>query len=199
MIESFAHKRARRLAQKLLAEAVENEPQITVDLQKIASELSAEMVGLENRFKTEKSLTRKILDTAIPNSEPLEQVAENINDALRYTFILPSEIYAKKFNQTIEILKESDYQIPKERIWNAWRTAGKIFDKGYRGINITVISSKSQIFELQFHTAESYKLKTETHFLYKALKNKKVSEKRQMEIIEMLRKKAENVKRPEGV
>ena len=60
MIESFAHKQARRLARKLLAEAGENEPQITNDLQKIASEISAEMIGLENKFKSEESLARKI-------------------------------------------------------------------------------------------------------------------------------------------
>ena len=199
MIESFAHKQARRLARKLLTEAGENEPQITDDLQKIASEIFVEIIGLENKFKAEESLERKIFDTARLNSEPLEQVAGNLNDALRYTFILPSENYAQAFQRTIVKLEKINYQIPKERIWNAWRTAGKPFDKGYRGINVTVISSQSQVFELQFHTVESYKLKTETHFLYKVLKNKEVSEKRQLEIIEMLRKKAENVKRPEGV
>ncbi len=191
--------KARLLAHNLLAEAEKNEPQITADIKQMVSEISAETVGLENKFKTKKSLTRKILNTATLNSEPLEQVAESINDALRYTFVLPAESYARKFRQTIGKLKESGYRIPKERIWNAWRTAGKSFDKGYRGINVTVISSQSQLFELQFHTAESYKLKTQTHFQYKLLKNKKISEKRQSEIIETLRKQAENVKRPEGV
>ncbi len=76
MIESFAHKEAARLAQKLFAEAVENEPPITVDLQKIASEISVKMVGLENKFKSEESLIRKLVGRANINSETIQEIAE---------------------------------------------------------------------------------------------------------------------------
>ncbi len=187
------------LAQKLLDEAQENEPQITADLQTIAREVSAETVGLENKFKTEVSLTRKLINGAIPNLQTIQEVAEIINDALRYTFILPFETYNEDFRQIVERLRNSDYQIPESRIWNAWGNIGKRFDKGYRGINITVISSQNQKFELQFHTAESYRLKTETHFLYEELRDKRTSRERQAKIIEMLKREAENVERPKGI
>lgn len=104
-----------------------------------------------------------------------------------------------EFRQTIETLRERGYQIPENRIWNAWQTAGKRFDKGYRGINITLISSQKQNFELQFHTAESFWLKTDTHFLYEEMRNRKTSKKRKSELIETLKRMAENIKRPEGV
>ena len=61
-------------------------------------------------------------------------------------------------------LRQQNYVIHKELIWNAWKNIGTSFDKGYRGINSTVISSHSQIFELQFHTAEKFSFeKVKTH------------------------------------
>ena len=192
-------RKARRLAKELLKQAIENEPQITADLQNIAWEISGEVVGLKNKFKTEISLVRKLIDRADFNSESIREIAESVNDVLRYTFILPFEIYAKGFRQTIETLRELGYQIPENRIWNAWQTAGKRFDKGYRGVNITIISSQKQNFELQFHSAESFRLKTETHFLYEEVRSRKTSKKRKSEIIETLIRMAENIKRPEGI
>ncbi len=47
------------LARGLLLTARRNELMITKDLQGIAGLLDAEMVGLENKFKSEKSLARK--------------------------------------------------------------------------------------------------------------------------------------------
>lgn len=157
------------------------------------------MVGLENRFKREESLTRKLFDTANTNLQTFREVAEIINDALRYTFVLPFETYAQEFHRTIEVLESAGYQVPKSRIWNAWKYIGKKRDKGYRGINITVISSKKQIFELQFHTAESFRLKTETHNLYKELRSRAVSEEREVELISEMKKSAVYLERPKGV
>ena len=54
-------RKARHLAKELLKQAKENEPTITADLQSITRKISAEMAGLENKFKTEMSLTRKLL------------------------------------------------------------------------------------------------------------------------------------------
>ena len=108
------------------------------------------MIGLENKFKTEDSLTQKLIDVAGNDLQRLQRKAKNINDALRYTFVLPFTVYAESFLQTLQKLNELGYQIPEHRIWNAWETIGERFDKGYRGINITVISSQKQKFELQF-------------------------------------------------
>lgn len=190
---------AQILAQELLAEAVENEPNITADLQIITREISAEIIGLEDKFKTEKSLIKKLIDKADFNLESVREIAENINDVLRYTFVLQFDDYTKKFRQTIEELENLDYQIPQNRIWNAWQTAEKRFDRGYRGINITVISSQNQTFELQFHTEESFGLKSKTHFLYKKLSDGKISRERKSEIIKKLKAMAKSVKRPRGI
>ena len=190
---------AQKTAHELLRHAKENEPQITEILKQIAMEISAKTVGLENKFKTEESLIRKLVSKANFNLESVRKVAENTNDVLRYTFILPFETYAKNFRLTIEMLQNSGYHIPQNRIWNAWQTAGKRFDKGYRGINITVISSQNQKFEIQFHTADSYRLKNETHYLYEELRKPEISKERQVKLIEELRNAAKDIKRPDGV
>lgn len=163
-METFtSEKEARRLARKLLAEAAENEPQITADLRK------------------------------------LPKAADRTNDSLRYTFVLPFETYADGVRRTIESLRESGYLVPENKIWNAWQIAGSDKDRGYRGINITVISSENQKFELQFHTRESFKLKDETHFLYEELRSAAISTRREEELIDILRKSAVYIEKPDGV
>lgn len=199
MIESSAHKQARRLAQKLVAGAAENEPQITADLQKIISEISAEIIGLENKFKTKESLTRKLLNKSYGDPRKLQKAADRINDVLRYTFVLPFETYADGVRRTIESLRESGYRVPENEIWNAWKSIGTGKDRGYRGINITVISSENQKFELQFHTKESFRLKTETHDLYKEARLAKTSTERREEIKNSVLEKAADVGIPKGV
>lgn len=207
--------RARKFAKNLLAQAEKNEPPITADLQKIASEVSAEIVGLENKFKTVQSLTQKITGASLASaqvfadldSNSIDRVVEKSvkrqalrnNDALRYTFIFPIEKYVFGYKQAIEKLRQNQYEIPENRIWNAWKNIGTIFDKGYRGINITVISSENQKFELQFHTRESYELKIKTHPLYKLLRlgvkvEQSLRAKVPGEIIELAR----NVRTPKG-
>ena len=126
-------------------------------------------------------------------------LAEIINDALRYTIVLPFESYVFSFKQVLEKLKQKDCAISENKIWNAWRNVGTKYDKGYRGINVTVISSQGQIFELQFHTKESFHLKMETHQLYKEAGLATVSDERKKEIIQIMVKSAKNIPIPKGV
>ena len=99
-------KKSADYARALLKHARENEPQITADLQKIALEVMAEMVGLEHKFKTEESLTKKLSKnsqkylsyiSAERNSDSttieksVARAARQSNDVLRYTFLMPFE------------------------------------------------------------------------------------------------------------
>jgi hypothetical protein len=201
-------------ARKLIEHARAFEPEITADLQKIAAEIGAEMVGLEYRFKTVKSLTRKIVQKVSGNlrifteagfsfDEAFEKTinlqAKTFNDALRYTMILPLESYVFGFKQALERLKRKDYNIPENKIWNAWKNVGTKYDKGYRGINATVISSQKQIFELQFHTAESFHLKMKMHEFYKETGLATIADERKKELIQKMVESAISVSIPKGV
>lgn len=197
--ESEKRRKARLLAERLLHEAVENEPSITKDLMRVAKSNDVLLDGLRNKFKSRDSLTRKLADESIKRRIPIEKTAKRNNDTLRYTFILKEKNYGKVFSDTLSELIKSGYEIPKKRIWNAWNLQGLVTDTGYRGINITVISSQKQKFEIQFHTEASFRLKTKTHDLYREFRNPKTSATRKIEITKTMLELAENIKRPKGI
>lgn len=203
-----------KYAQKLIREAIRNEPAITKDLQKIASEVSAEMVGLENKFKANDSLSEKITQKTQKNikifresdysfeeafEKALKIQVKNINDVLRYTFILPFDSYVFTFKKSLENLKRNGYKILENKIWNAWKRAGTKYDKGYHGINITIISSQNQVFEIQFPTRKSFQLKMENHNLYKKAVSAKSSVEASKRAIQKMVESAKNILIPEGV
>lgn len=152
-------------------------------MQAIAKQFDGEMVGLEYRFKSEESLTRKINDQSNrieraliklgkapvqASKTALDETVSGINDSLRYTISFPKERYYSAFEKTVASLERQGYKVAA--INDFWQKAGTTFDTGYRGINATLISPNGQKFELQFHTPESFKLKMETHSLYEEVR-----------------------------
>jgi hypothetical protein len=188
---------AHKAARKLLAEARENEPLITKDLKAVAKLNKAQLVGLENRFKNGESLIRKLIDKSKRWNSSIAKEAKRNNDTLRYTMIFSTEEYMKGYNQVLSELEAKSYEVRK--IFNAWETEGKDGDVGYRGINVTVISSQKQKFELRFHTKESFQIKTETHVFYEEFRNFETSNERKAEIQQIMLKYASQIKRPEGI
>lgn len=180
----------------LIKQARRIEPKITGDLQSLAKQTGGEMVGLDYRFKSEESLTRKIadrtqekVDKAIKNGKDVESVRSNSiaketeknNDALRYTVTFSPDKYAEGYNKTVEALEKQGYEIKQSD--NYWLTKGASNDTGYRGINATVIAPNGQKFELQFHTPESFKFKNDNHYLYEEARRPNTSKTRRDEII----------------
>ena len=184
-------------AKQLLDEAQKNEAAITKDLKSITALNNSELTGLENKFKDESSLARKLSNNAIKLNSSIAAEAKRNNDTLRYTMIFSPDDYQNGYSQVLNELESRGYNVRK--IWNAWATAGTVNDSGYRGINVTVISSQNQIFELQFHTAESFRVKTETHNLYEEKRDPKTSLNKRLEINEIMKKIAQKIKRPKGV
>ncbi len=197
VIDFTPHPKSLKLARQLLAEAGQNEPEITNDVEEIATILKAEIVGLENKFKTENSLARKLSDYAKEKNLPLKIIAKRTNDVLRFTYLFPRNRYAQGLNFVQNYFQEKGYKINK--IFNGWTLAGTNRDLGYRGINLTIISSRKQKFELQLHTKESFSLKTETHGLYEEFRSLNTSKTRKSEIIEEMIKRTEFLKRPKGI
>ena len=118
--------KVKRLARQLLAEARKNEPEITNDVSEIANFLKAEIVGLENKFKSEISLARKLTDYSNTRNITVEKIAKRINDTLRYTLIFSPESYSQDYKLALEFFVEKEYEIQK--IWNAWSNVGKAND-----------------------------------------------------------------------
>ena len=191
---------AQKEAIKLIEQARRSEPKVTQDLQILAKQTNGEMVGLDYRFKSEESLSRKINDkssrvekalirqgkTPVEASKiALNDTLSKINDSLRYTMSFTKERYYSAYKETLAKLEKQDYKVVETN--DFWKKAGTNSDFGYRGINTTLISPSGQKFELQFHTPESFKLKMETHSLYEEARlpstsTERVKELRQVQI-----------------
>ena len=147
-------------AAALLEAAAEVEPETTADLVAMAPGIG-EMAGLEFRLKGAASLERKIADlvTLYAGTATPADIAVGISDVLRYTVIIPEETYVAGFEAMIGRLEDAGYRVVAVK--NSWGNPS-----GYRGINTVIESPTGQRFELQFHTADSFQAKTETHVLY---------------------------------
>jgi len=57
---------------------------------------------IRNKFKTEESLTRKLVDKSERNLQKLWQAAKTVNDVLRYTFVLPRKVFIEQLKNFAE-------------------------------------------------------------------------------------------------
>ncbi|WP_240163152.1 hypothetical protein [Mycolicibacterium sphagni] len=148
-------------ANDFLARARVAEPGITATMHDVAGDLDhGELIGQEYRLKTEDSLKEK-LSGLIADSpkKPITEHLADLKDSVRYTLQSPSDYYAHDVEYAIGKLDSRGYDCIKFK--NFWGS------DGYQGINSFWSDPVSgQVFELQFHTPESFNAKMSTHVLY---------------------------------
>jgi hypothetical protein len=178
-------------------------------LQQIADSHSAQMVGLEYRVKSEESLARKIADRAADRArlargmsmaEAVRLESQNdrsMNDVLRYTFVVSEAQYATTHRETIAALEAQGFHHLRD--FNAWERVGTRTEMGYRGINSTFRAPNGQLFELQFHTAETVRMKTELHSLYEEWRATTTTAARRQELDRLMRERWRTVPVPPGM
>ncbi len=145
------------LAIDRLNRAVSHETAITQDLTDVTDEHSY-LAGLENRFKNLDSLSRKIKADSIEKKISLQGAAEGVGDVLRYTMVITPEKYSESVKSSMDSLLNKGYRVVKFR--NAWG------DKFYQGINVVMMDKNDCKFELQYHTPQSFDIKTQSHEFY---------------------------------
>jgi hypothetical protein len=102
-----------------------------------------------------------------PNAD-LNDLAAEIHDGVRYTFILDFDHYTDGVGIAQSELAEAGYdQIETKPGWHG---------EEYKGVNSQWEDPASGIrFEVQFHTSESWNAKQITHETYEAIRSNKVS------------------------
>jgi hypothetical protein len=106
---------------------------------------------------------------------PLSEHLADIKDSVRYTIQTTSESYTEAVRQSIGELLAQGYDCLKFK--NTWG------GDGYKGINSFWIEPNSrQVFELQFHTPESFDAKMTTHGLYEEARLPTTSDLRRMQL-----------------
>ncbi len=170
-----------------------SEPEVSATLQKHEAAVEgAQLVGLEYRIKGEDRFKEKAAERlAIDHRGDPRQAAERIPDALRYTYQIPAEKYTRGVAEISSRLKADGYNLIFCR--NSWS------DSEYKGINTRWRNAQGQIFEVQFHTPESFEAKQLTHGAYERLRNPTTSRRERYELKEFQRAVSAGIPMPPDV
>jgi len=135
------------------------EPNITDSVTAAAAANNATLEGLKFRRKTKESLARKITKEAAEKTVTLQQAADDIGDAVRYTMVKDPDNYVEMAQNTIAQFEAEGYTVVKVK--NYWQP-----NNAYKGINVNFLDPDGYKFELQFHTPQSFTVKEPSHQLY---------------------------------
>ena len=153
------------LADRLMARAAAHEPAVSKLLQEVAGKLGGQLAGFEHRLKKKDSLMRKIR-TVLKAEPELAVSAVMINDCLRYTLQVedaPPGRHAEAIRGTFKALEAAGHKVVKVK--NYWPRGDN-----YSGVNSVLETSDGLPWELQFHTAESFRIQHRDHELYEEMR-----------------------------
>jgi hypothetical protein len=140
------------------------EEKVSATVQEVRAEVSdCDLVGLGNRLKGEERFKEKVSDEL--RGKPhrsIAEITERMPDAIRYTFQLDADRYAAGYWNIRDRLELSGSEHMMTR--NSWDSPD------YKGVNTRWLSPEGQVFEVQFHTPESYQAKQLTHTAYERLR-----------------------------
>jgi len=105
-----------------------------------------------------------------------DKLASAIHDGIRYTFVFPAAEYASGVADAVQRLNDAGYDLRLSKpSWDA---------DDYRGVNSRWCDPEHKVlFEVQFHTPESWEAKQRTHDIYEKLCNTRITpvERKQLE------------------
>lgn len=182
-------------AELLRAKAEKVEPKITDDMTKIISSVGGKAEGLEYRLKSLDSLERKI-KTDMLSGLTEQQAAEGIRDVVRYTAIFDNDTFVEQYHKMQAKLVEQGYRTTLVK--NTWKN-----DASYKGVNTFIhafVEKDDVIFEMQYHTQESFELKNgKLHQLYEVFRDPKTPPKEKAKILLEMQKLSANLKVPKDI
>lgn len=137
---------------------VDNEPNITKDIDEISETLKMPLIGRDFRIKGKASYDRKV------NVKRLSGEYKQLGDVVRYTFEHSMDNPVGQIGKNLEALKQKGYKIIK--VDNRWKDDG-----AYNGINVDVVSPAGIPIEIQYHTKNNHKIKETLHKDYEVLRD----------------------------
>ena len=115
-----------------------------------------EKYALKGRDRFMEKLAEMVSDEP---DKPADELAREIHDGIRYTFLIASEHYAVGVRDLTSKLEVHNFELGA--IKNKWD------NDEYKGINTRWLDHESGVrFEVQFHTEQSWLVKQETHNAY---------------------------------
>jgi hypothetical protein len=146
------------------------EEKVSVTVQEVKEEVpGCDLVGLKFSLKGEERFKEKVSDElrAKPDRS-IAVISENMPDAVRYTFQFDREDYVDGYRNTLDCMEQHGYEMELSR--NSWDSPQ------YKGINTRWRTPAGQLFEVQFHTPESFEAKQLTHAAYERIRSPTASD-----------------------
>lgn len=138
------------------------EPMVTATMLAIAGRYRMmELVGLEHRLKSVESMSRKVanaMDARRAGPVALVEALGSMNDLVRYTAVIPDRFFEQTANLVMGEMED--------RGLVHVRTKNTFGRPGYQGCNTTWRASGGVLFELQFHSPQSWNACVATHVDY---------------------------------
>jgi hypothetical protein len=134
-------------------------------MKSVAKASGGEMRGLEFRYKSVKSMARKIDSKMEAKGISVDQAERGITDALRFTMILDTDGYVAGVQKARTEMEQQGYEVVESS--NKWTDGSP-----YAGYHMLAKSPKGEVFELQFHTESSFEVKEgKLHAIYEKERN----------------------------
>ncbi|MDG6370825.1 minor capsid protein [Glaesserella parasuis] len=153
--------------EELRQKAIDVEPEITEKITEIISSVGAKTAGLEYRLKSLESLKRKV-ETEVLAGISEKQAINSVKDVIRYTAILDVNNFVLQYDKIQSALEKQGYFTVVVK--NTWKDSAV-----YKGVNTfvtTLIKKDNVVFELQYHTQQSFDLKNGVlHNLYEQFRD----------------------------
>lgn len=171
------------------------EPLITQDMLSIIASVSAKSAGLEYRLKSLDSLQRKV-KTEILAGMTEQQALKTIKDVIRYTTIFNEDTFVEQYELMQEKLQEKGYQTMIVK--NSWQ-----HNSAYKGINTfitTLVEKDNIVFEMQYHTQQSFELKNgQLHQLYEQFRDSNIPQSEKHQILLEMQNLSAKLKTPKDI
>jgi len=149
-------------AAKVLGHATRNEPAITGKLEPIVDRLGGSLVNMKHKLKSPVSLEQKLSRLIGVKQKSLDEAADQVNDALRYSITFDDGEFCSKYRSAIAELDNQGFQ--RVQVTNHFKKK----DEPFNAVSVTFLKQpENQLLEMQFHTPSSFAFKEGNHDLYK--------------------------------
>jgi hypothetical protein len=154
------------------------EEKVNATLHEIKEEVpGCDLVGLKFSLKGEERFKEKVSDEVRAKPDrSIAAISDNMPDAVRYTFQFDREDYVDGYWSTLGCMEQHGYEMDFSR--NSWGSSQ------YNGINTRWWTPSGQLFEVQFHTPESFEAKQLTHEAYERIRSPGASDEERGELYE---------------
>ena len=182
------------LADSLIEMAQATEPTVTPILLQISGSAPARLTGLEHKFKKRGSLVRKI-ESYLARDPELTVDQVKITDSLRYTLLIrddPRGLYLRTAREVVTRLEADGHAVVELK--NYWPRGDD-----YSGINSVFRAPNGLVWELQFHTPDSYHTAKGNRAPYEKMRLTTTPPEEQARLYEQMVRSWEGVLIPEGI